>query len=105
MCANFHRTALRKQFAYARQMQITDGRMNGLDLANTTSRRRPRTQISAQRGNERPLPSASEPPGRRFNAIRTYICEQPFKRLTVFVIHNADWRFHATLLLDVNTYC
>ncbi|WP_201699433.1 hypothetical protein [Paraburkholderia hiiakae] len=90
MRASFYRIALRKQLAYARQMQIADGRMNGLDLAGTTGRRRPRTQVSAQRGNERPLPSASKPLGRRRNAIRTYICEQPFKRLTVFVIHNAD---------------
>ncbi|MEM5402183.1 hypothetical protein [Paraburkholderia unamae] len=91
MSADFHRVALRKQLAYARQMQIANGRMNGLDLAGPTPRsRRPRAEVSAQRGNERPLPSASKPPGRSGNAIRPHICHQPFKRLTVFVIHNAN---------------
>jgi len=90
MRANFHRIALRKQFADARQMQIADRRMNGLDLAGATCSRRPRTQVSAQRGNERPFPGASKPLSGRRNAIRTYIYEQPFKRLTVFVIHDAD---------------
>ncbi|WP_375542193.1 hypothetical protein [Paraburkholderia sp. CNPSo 3274] len=71
-------------------MQIANGRMHGLGLSGTTRSRWPRTEVSAQRGNERPLPSTSEPLGRSSNAIRTYICDQPFKRLTVFVIHNAD---------------
>jgi hypothetical protein len=90
MRGDFHRIALCKQFAYARQMQIANGRMNGRDLAGTTRSRWPRTEVSAQRGNERPPPSAGKPPGRSGHAIRPYICYQPFKRLTVFVIHNAN---------------
>ncbi|WP_416338923.1 hypothetical protein [Paraburkholderia sp. CNPSo 3076] len=90
MRGDFHRVMLRKQLAYARQMQIANGRMKGLDLSGTTRSRRPRTEVSAQRGNERPLPSASQPLGRSGNAIRPYICHQPFKRLTVFVIHDAN---------------
>ncbi len=105
MRARFCRVALRKQLAYARQMPIANGRMNGLDFSGTTRSRRPRPEVSAQRGNKRPLPSASKPPGRCGHAIRPYICHQPIQRLTVFVIHNANQRFHATLLLDVNTYC
>ncbi|MEX3686602.1 hypothetical protein AB3X91_08315 [Paraburkholderia sp. BR14263] len=90
MRGDFHRIALRKQFAYARQMQIANGRMNRLDLAGTTRSRWPCTEVSAQRGNERPLPPASKSPRRSGDPIRPYICHQPFKRLTVFVIHNAN---------------
>ncbi|MEM5315025.1 hypothetical protein [Paraburkholderia sp. JHI869] len=82
--------ALRKHLAYAREMQIANGRLKGLDPSGSPRSRWPRPQVSAQRGNERPLTAASKLPGRSHNAIRTYICEQPFKRLTVFVIHNAD---------------
>ncbi|PVY36437.1 hypothetical protein C7413_1048 [Paraburkholderia silvatlantica] len=90
MRAGFYRVALRKQLAYARQMQIANGRVNRLNLSGTTRSRWPCPEVSAQRGNKRPLPSASKPPGRRSHAIRPYICHQPFKRLTVLVIHNAN---------------